>query len=254
MRKVISFVLLLLPLSVFAGTLEDDWTSLLRDYVRKGSIDGIQLNALDYLSVRKDERFLQIVAELETAVVPTEPSAKMAFWINAYNILAVKVVLEKYPIKSINDIGSWRRKVWDMPAGKVGGSEVTLAYIEDEVLRKMGDPRIHVALVRASVSAPDLRNEAYSEDNLEKQLQEQMLSFVANNSKGVRMDTFGRKLYLSEVFKSFSADVGKTENDLKEALRIYLSYEMSMLLNKDTEIIYMDYDSTLNDSLRFSMR
>ena len=54
-----------------------------------------------------------------------------------YNVFAVKIVTENYPLKSIKDIGGLFKPVWKHNAGVVGRREYTLDEIEHKILRKM---------------------------------------------------------------------------------------------------------------------
>jgi hypothetical protein len=49
-------------------------------------------------------------------------------------------------------------------------AKIQFRRIENEILRKMDEPRIHFAINCASVSCPNLLNEAYTEAKLEQQL------------------------------------------------------------------------------------
>lgn len=106
---------------------------------------------------------------------------KLAFYINSYNILALKMVVDHWPLKSIKDIGSLFRPVWGKVAGTISGKLVSLDDIENDIIRPMGEPRIHLAIVCASVSCPDLRTEPYTAKKLDSQLDEQVRLFLNNN-------------------------------------------------------------------------
>ena len=63
---------------------------------------------------------------------------KLAYWINVYNATAMKLIIDEYPIESINEIeNAWKRKVF-----KSEGVRYSLDNIEHDILRKFGDPRI----------------------------------------------------------------------------------------------------------------
>ena len=68
----------------------------------------------------------------------------------------------------------------------VGGRQYSLDHIEHKILRKMGEPRMHFAIVCASVSCPDMRPEAYNALDLEAQLDDQVRQFLKNQKKGFR--------------------------------------------------------------------
>jgi len=88
---------------------------------------------------------------------------KIAFWINAYNSLTLKAILDHYPIKSsffrslkypknsIRQIPG----VWNKLKFTVNNRPMTLEYIEHKILRaKFNEPRIHMAMVCAAKGCP----------------------------------------------------------------------------------------------------
>ena len=167
-----------------------DWGALVKKYVAPKTLAGVRFNAIDYASLKKDPVFSGLVARLESYSLASLESreSKLSFWINVYNILAAKMITDHYPIKSIKDVGSFFKPVWKRVAGTVGGKERALNDIEHEILRKMNEPRIHVAIVCASVSCPDLRQEVYSAGKLNEQLDDQMEKFLRSPGKGMKLD------------------------------------------------------------------
>ena len=137
---------------------------------------------------------------------------KIAFWINAYNGLTLKVIIDHYPIK-----GNWpvwypqnsiRRipGVWDKLKFEVISQEMTLEDIEHNTLRaKFDEPRIHMALVCAALGCPPLRNEPYQGNKLDEQLDDQSKNFLSNPLK-LKIDRAGGKVYLSKIFDWFGKD------------------------------------------------
>jgi hypothetical protein len=197
--------LLLLPANAQAQSwqLLDD---VLAQYVAPVKRQGVTLNAVDYTGLSQDPRYPQIIAQIENYSLTSLSSREeqLAFYINAYNVYAIKMVIDHYPVQSIRDIGSLFSPVWGRTAGIIGGKEVSLEDIEHEVLRKLAEPRIHFAIVCASLSCPDLRVEAYTADKLESQLQEQTQSFLNNESKGLMLD--GQRVRVSQIFDWFEED------------------------------------------------
>ena len=114
---------------------------------------------------------------------------KIAFWINAYNGLTLKLIVDHYPIESSrlrslvlpkNSImqipGRWKKVSFD-----VMGDPVTLDEIEHAVLRgKFTEPRIHVALVCAALSCPELRGEPFEAAALDDQLDDQARELLSS--------------------------------------------------------------------------
>ncbi len=126
-----------------------------------------------------------------------EGDEKKAFYINAYNILTIELILknysnlelgddrdrEKFPdarsIKNINNLGD---KVWETFKWKVGSAALTLDHIEKKILIPMNDARIHFAINCASKGCPPLRNEAFSVTKLDAQLDEMSNFFVSSSA------------------------------------------------------------------------
>jgi hypothetical protein len=165
----------------------------------------------------------------------------MAYWINAYNILAAKAVVEAYPIESITKIEG----VWDKKVGSAAGREVSLNEVEHQILRPMGDPRVHAAIVCASVSCPDLRAEAFAAERLETQLDEQMKAFLANPAKGASLRRDGT-LEMSKIFEWFAEDFEKDGGALEFA-RPHLPWRVAKRAAPGTPIAFKEYDWALND-------
>ena len=226
-----------------------DWDSLSKKYVSPKTIAGVPLAAVAYKDLKKDSQFKQLLAKLETFNLGDLKTReeKLSFWINVYNIMAVKMVLDNYPVESIKDAGSLFKSVWKKPVGVVGGKQRTLNEIEHEILRKMGEPRIHVAIVCASVSCPDLRRDAYTPEKLEAQLDEQMKNFLQNQQKGMRIDTKKGRLYLSSIFDWFEKDF-ESKGGVVAFISDYVSPEQREILkNQKLKIAYLDYNWDLNE-------
>ena len=227
-----------------------DWDRLIKKYVAPKAVDGILINAIDYPNLKKDPIFLSLASRLSSYTLESLESeqSKLTFWINVYNILAAKMITDHYPIESIKDAGSLFKSVWKQPAGKVGGKERTLNDIEHEILRKMNEPRIHVAIVCASVSCPDLQLEAYTVEKLNEQLDDQMKKFLQSREKGMKLDEKKNRVYLSSIFKWFKEDFESKGGVLKYISR-YVSAEEKKALNDSTlKISYMDYNWNINGS------
>lgn len=225
------------------------WDGLLKKYVAPKTINGIRLQAVDYKRLGTDPAYTKLIKDLETtslSILKTREE-KLTFWINVYNILAAKMVLDHYPVKSIKDAGSFFTGVWRKDVGIVAGKMRTLNEIEHEILRKMDEPRIHVAIVCASVSCPDLRAESYTVENLDSQLDNQLKLFLMNAEKGLRIDKKNGRVYLSSIFKWFKEDF-----ESKGGVRNYLARyapdaARASLQNHTLSVHYLDYDWELNE-------
>ena len=84
-----------------------------------------------------------------------------AYWVNLYNALTLQVVLDHYPVKSIQDIdispGFFASGPWDKELVEIEGRGVTLNDIKHRILRPIWqDPRVHYVVNCASIGCPNL--------------------------------------------------------------------------------------------------
>ncbi len=203
---------------------------------------------VDYASLRRSSEWRRLVASLAD-VHPSRTRRDMAFWINAYNLLAIDLVVQNYPVDSIRDIGSSLRAVWDHEAGSIGSTSHTLGEIEHEILRPLGDPRIHAAIVCASTSCPSLRREPYTVEKLDAQLDDAVRSFLANTEKGLRIDPERKRVVLSRIFSWFDEDFAASGGALAFAARYAppASRDWIQRNRGDANVLHFDYDWGLND-------
>ena len=171
---------------------------------------------------------------------------QMAYWINAYNAYTIRLILDHYPLKSIKDIGSsiqipFVTTPWASKFFTIGGEKMSLDEIEHGTLRKKyNDPRIHFALVCASMSCPRLRPEAYTAAKLEQQLDDQGRDFLNNPAKN--KITAG-KTQLSKYFDWYKGDW----NDNGQSVVKWVNKYSTTKITDNTEISYLDYNWKLNE-------
>ena len=103
----------------------------------------------------------------------------------------------------------------------------------------MGEPRIHLAIVCASVSCPDLRNEPYTAAKLNKQLDEQANAFLRNDKKGLYISE--DEIVVSRIFKWFKQDFDKV-GGVESFIRGYRA-DLPVAYTIDADI---DYDWSIN--------
>lgn len=214
---------------------------LLARYVAEGETNGVRLHQVDYLAWSADPEYPKALATLgafDPGRLETDEE-RLAFWINAYNLLAIKVVIDHQVEGSIKDAGSLFHPVWKMDAGSVGGKVVTLDFIEHQILRPLREPRIHMAVVCASVGCPDLRKEAYDPERLDGQLDDQARRYLANPERGVRGTG---NVTISAIFDWFEDDFGGKDGVLR-FIETYLPKGTAPPVAVDG---YLKYDWSLN--------
>jgi hypothetical protein len=165
---------------------------------------------------------------------------KMAYYINAYNAYTVKFVLSKYPVESVKDISFSGKDIWNFKMVVLGSTSYTLNHLENEILRKMGDARIHFAINCASYSCPKLLNKAYLPDKLNSQLTAATKGFINDTKHNVISE---KKIQISELFSWYATDFETETTTLIDFLNQY----STVTINKDAKIEYMPYNWSLND-------
>jgi hypothetical protein len=191
-----------------------DYGALLSKHLHQGQKQGINAMLVNYKAWGQDPLHQQTMLSLQK----TNPDSfsrteKLVFWINAYNFLTIDLIIKTSETKSIRNQGSFVKNVWKSHSWDINGKNYTLDMIEHEILRKMNEPRIHFALVCASLSCPDLRNKPYSIAGLEKELNFAMNSFLKDETKGIQGSI------ISPMFKWFAEDFGG-ETGVKRLLKL----------------------------------
>jgi hypothetical protein len=225
------------------------WTELLAKYVNdRGMVDyqGWQASAADLQVL--DNYLTSLTAARETSATPRE--AKIAFWINAYNAVTVKGILREYPTTSIRNHTArlYGYHIWKDLQLQVNGKSYSLEAIEHEVLRPLGEPRIHFAIVCASIGCPRLLNEAYMAESLEEQLSRNATAFFADAAK-FEYDPQRREVRVSPILKWFAEDFGDDADAQLKRIAPYLPDEAvrQAAARGGLRISYLDYDWDLND-------
>lgn len=176
--------------------------------------------------------------------------AQLAVWLNLYNALTISQVLQQYPIKSIqpkilgipNWLAFWR--FFTRPIYGLNGQKLSLNAIEHGILRtQFTEPRIHFALVCASLGCPLLRREAYFPEQVQAQLAADANRFI-NNPEKVKYDSQANVLYCSKIFKWYKKDFLQVATSIPTYIQIHLSDQFS--LNDQTPIQYLPYSWQLN--------
>ncbi|MEX0943243.1 MAG: DUF547 domain-containing protein [Pseudomonadales bacterium] len=193
------------------GAVEPDWQGyrqLLSEYVEPGVKDAIPLNLVNYQGLGSDPRFAALVSMVRNFDVGRleRREEKLAFYINAYNLLTIQLILDEWPVDSIRDIGNFLRGPWDRVMLQNADGNLTLDDIEHRVLRPLGEPRIHVAVNCASISCPDLRDEPYEAAKLDWQLDDQARKFLSQSGKGLSVE--GDLARVSAIFGWYGEDFG----------------------------------------------
>jgi hypothetical protein len=226
------------------------WNRFLKKYVVTNDSSGI--NRVRYAAVTPEDRETldSYVLQLQQVkVTALNRSEQKAYWINLYNALTFRVVLDHYPVKSIRDIdispGFFHRGPWGAKLLRIEGQQVSLDDIEHRILRPLWkDNRVHYTVNCASLGCPNLQPVAYTAENTEALLEKGAREYV-NHPRGVRFS--GGRLFLSGIYDWFRTDFGGSEESVLRHLEKCAAPGLAARLKEFRGDISYEYDWRLND-------
>ena len=277
MKKLFTLLALALTLAPVSSALAQfdhthkAWDALLKKNIVV--IQGGKTSHARYAGFKQDEAALKSYTESLSTVSDAQfkgfsKTQQMAFLINAYNAYTVQLILTKYPdLKSIKDLGGAFSSPWKQKFFKLLGNDSFLDQVEHEILRKKGvydEPRVHYAVNCASIGCPALREEAFTADKLDAQLEEQATRFLSDRSRN-RYSAQRESIEVSKIFDWFKEDWQSGYKGIGKAAAInsredYFARYAALLSDKPEEqkliaegrvsIRFLDYDWNLNDARR----
>lgn len=202
----------------------------LKRYITKGLVE--------YGEIKNHQSELDSLVVMIDRCVTLADEAKKAFYINAYNILVIKNVIDNYPVNSPQDIGGF----FDRIKHDVCGERLSLDEIENKKLREVyKDARLHFVLVCGAKGCPPITDFAYTAEKLEQQIESQTKSAL-NNPQFIRINAIDKKAELSEIFKWYESDF---KSNGKTVIQFINQYR-SEIIPEDYTVDYYPYDWSLN--------
>lgn len=264
MKKLL-FALLLLPLVALAQGFDHSyaaWNALLAKHVKP--IAGGNASQVDYRGFIADRAALDGFVKSLSAVPAAEfarwsKAQQFAFLANAYNAFTIEKVLTRYPnLTSIRDFGRVIGNPWKDEFFTLLGAKRSLDWIEHETLRAPGnydDPRVHVAVVCASIGCPMLPARAFTADALDAQLDDLFRRFMADRTRN-RYNAQAKVVELSSIFDWYAQDFQQGHKGFASVQDVVAKYadqladasaDRQRLRTKTVPIRFLDYDWSLND-------
>lgn len=219
----------------------DLWAKVLNEYVNnQGRVDYQRLK-----ENRGDlDKFIDQVRN--TNIDAMSPAEQKTFWINAYNALTMRLIIDKYPLK----FGGIRSINWGRPWSikmQVAHQELPLGDIEHKILRPLGDPRVHFALNCASIGCPKLPDKPFDPERLDEQLDYETKRFM-NDPQKVRLDREMNILYHSDLLNWYEDDFLVVAEDKLSYIKQYLNDDDKAYLDThEVTLKKIKYDWGLNE-------
>ncbi len=190
---------------------------------------------VSYKKIKKSE--IETIVKEFQAATPQKNWAKneqLAYWLNAYNLFTINLIVDNYPVKKITDLD--KGKPWDVKRIDLGGQKYSLNDIENIVIRPtFKDARIHFAINCAAKSCPPLLNIAFTASNVQATLEQRTKSFITSKSTILTE----KNVKISKIFDWYKADFSD--------LIGFLSKYSTIKVEKDAKIEYNEYDWNLNE-------
>jgi hypothetical protein len=183
--------------------------------------------------------YLTNIGDAQLADMDSEE--RKAFYINAYNVLAIQTLVDN-PDKKIIDIPG----AFKTTRHRVAGEMLTLDDIENK-LRGFKDARIHFAIVCASKSCPPLASQAYRGQGLSEALDRQGREFVNDPRKNI-IDRNKGRVALSMIFNWNRKEFERDGGTLPRYVSKYVSdaQTASWLAHGPREPEFLEYDWSPN--------
>jgi hypothetical protein len=264
-----ALLLLLAALGTAVGAQEDPahgprqnaFDEILDLYVRDGFV---YYRALKLERARLD----RVVDQLATAAVGGLPrDEQLAFWLNAYNAIVLRTVIDRYPIdgkSTLYPANSIRQipGAFESTRHNVAGRSVTLDEIENAIIPAFHDPRAYFALGRGAVGSGRLRSEAFAAGRLEAQLTD-VAAECPRKLTCVQLDRTENQVLVSAIFswreREFTAAYAgaasarfNARSPIERAILAYVEpklfgLEQEFLANNAFDVRFLSFDWSLND-------
>ena len=235
-QKILLVAILLMPFPAAAELDLATWDALLKEAVIDGNVD--------YTQWRHNLSFNALVDQIGTVDTSAMTrQQKLVFYINAYNILAARGILDGSSPSTL--LG--RHVYFKRDKYLVAGNRITLHELEHDLIRALQEPRIHFAIVCASKSCPILQSEAYTLQRLDQQPTVAAMGFI-NSAQHNQFNPANRRAQLSSIFKWFEEDFVAASGSLQAYLASMVDdKDVADLLEQDAfNISYRRYDWRLN--------
>lgn len=225
-----------------------DWDRMLRKYVDQNG----QVNYTGWWQSRADQAALDQYLNRLSLGKPAGSSkaGQLAFWINAYNAVTVRGILDVYPTTSIRNHTSKLVgfNIWKDLYLYVDGGKYSLDSIEHKLLRKMNEPRIHFAIVCASIGCPRLMNNAYQPATIDRQLHINAVDFFSR-PQNLQYQSASNTLQLSSLLSWFQSDFGRDQAAMLRTIQQWITDPNAQraAASGRASVKFLGYDWNLND-------
>ncbi|EAR00499.1 DUF547 domain-containing protein [Maribacter sp. HTCC2170] len=235
-RKILVRITFLLAVATAFGQDKESFFSDSNSFF-KTNVENGRVNYKSILDNPSELNAILLLAK-EIRVSKEDADEYQTFWINGYNLLVIKSIIDNYPVKSPLDKAGF----FDVTSHDIGGEQITLNDIEHKMLRAVfpNEPRFHFVLVCAGLGCPPIINKAYLPNTLNSQLEEQT-KYALNDPNFIRINK--NKVKISQIFEWYKGDFTKEGKSLLD----YINQFRTKKLPEKSKVSYYPYNWALNE-------
>ncbi len=193
--------------------------------------------------IRALEAYVLAIAATPLNSAP-DANARLAHMINAYNALSMYNVIAS-GIPASHD-GLAKVKFFVLRKFEIGGTALSLYAFENDIIRKLNDPRVHFALNCAAVSCPVLPRVPFTAVNLNEELDRETRNFFAR-PENLRIDDGQRTVFFNEILHFYTEDFTPAH---APSLILYAQRYSTKTIPPDYAVAFTRYDWTIANSAR----
>jgi hypothetical protein len=233
MKKTLIFIFIsFVSISIEAQSLSGKLDSFFSRNVKNGLVD--------YIGIKKDQvpTLNLLLKSINENLTNKNTDNQKANYINIYNLLVIKQVIDNFPIQGPNEVQGF----FDKNKFLVNGKLTTLNNLENNTIRPLfKDSRIHFALVCGAIGCPPIQKFGYKKSLINQQLNS-VTTLAINNPTFIKIDNSGTNAKISEIFRWYNDDFGGNSKGILKFINKYLDKSKTSI----SKVTYYPYNWSLN--------
>lgn len=184
------------------------------------------------------ERYVRTIGRTSLDGFATS-EGRLAHMVNAYNALSMYNVIAS----GIPETHAGLAKVRFFVTREflIGGKPLSLYAFENDIIRKLDEPRVHFGLNCSAVSCPALPRTMFTAAGLDQELDRETRAFFAR-PENLRVDDTSRTIFFNEILKFYTEDFAPRH---APTLIDYAARYVSGYLPRDYATAFTPYDWTI---------
>ena len=172
------------------------------------------------------------------------PESRLAHMINAYNALSMYNVIAS----GVPETHAGLAKIHFFVTQQflIGGKTLSLYAFENDIIRKLDEPRVHFVLNCSAVSCPVLPRKMFTAASLNEALNRETRAFFVR-PENLRVDDASRTIFFNEILRFYTEDFTPRH---APSLIEYAARYVSRDLPRDYATAFSPYDWTVANQRR----